>query len=130
MTIHIYVDGGCRGNGGANPQAYGSYAVVYKDEVKRLERLVFPVLTTNNQAEYASLASVIVYLNAVPERLVPEISIHTDSLLMVGQCTLGWKVKDEWLKRHVPIIKSFLEHHPNIKLIHTGRDIIVSKLGH
>jgi ribonuclease HI len=72
--LEVYVDGGCHGNGTANPVCYGSFKIGDEDIVK----LVFPELKTNNEAEYESYISV---MRKLGDR---EAIVYTDSQLVVN----------------------------------------------
>lgn len=119
--IIAYVDGGCLNNGGPNSVAYGSYAVNDRSPV----RLKFPGLTTNNQAEYQTL---IALLEALPEDAHGV--IYTDSALLVGQLTLGWKVRNLALRPQVDRTLALLRQRPGLRLDKAPRATISARLGH
>lgn len=128
--ITIFVDGGAKGNGTAEVTAYGSFQVHYKGEVKRTERLTFPQASTNNEAEYLALIEALVYLKDLQGKAkLPQVEILTDSQLMIGQLTSGWKVKALNLR---PLVDRALEllKATGADLKKADRTIIVSHLGH
>ena len=96
----ITVDGGSLGNGTEDSIGYGSYIIeVPKSGIKTNPfKLKFGTGKTSNEAEYlsliAALLKVIVIIEA-PGNVVKESSIRiiTDSQLVIGHCSLGWKVK-------------------------------------
>jgi len=128
--IVVYVDGGCRNNGCPDSIAYGSFKVFYRGELKRSVEFDLPDCETNNQAEYASLVQAALYLEGEPKRLSAPVVIKTDSQLVVGQLTHGWKVKDEELKHWYLNLKPFFTRNPNIHLEKVDRSEIAKVLGH
>lgn len=132
-TIHVYVDGGCLGNGGDNPKAYASYTVEYKGEVKaKVEKINLPTCHTNNEAEYGALSLAISYLNGLFERAHKkfDVIIHTDSQLVYGQVIKGNKVKAKNLVQAVDCSKFFMTQNPTVSLVKEDREVIVKHLGH
>jgi ribonuclease HI len=88
------VDGGSRGNGAAN-EGYGSYVLSTRDGRKETFRLALGT-ATNNEAEYQTLIAALEELVGRIQRAGKSPSdygllVHTDSQLMVGQLTQGWK---------------------------------------
>jgi ribonuclease HI len=131
--IHIFIDGGCRGNGGASPESYGSYAVVYQGQVRRLERFASPDARTNNEAEYASLLMAFTYLDGFSRRMGDrpfKVVVNTDSQLIHGQLTLNWKAKAANLRGLVDACKTWLTRYQNVTIHKVGREEIVKILGH
>ena len=129
-SISIFIDGGCKNNGTSNAEAYGSMAVCFKGEVKRTERWAFRNALTNNEAEYGALMSAFNYLLAEPKRMSYPVVIRTDSQLVWGQCTQGWKVKAENLRKRNQAAQDFLAKHKNVTIKKVGRDEVVKVLGH
>lgn len=89
-TVHIYTDGGARGNPG--PAASAFIAVVGEGKEakiirKRAERIGN---ATNNEAEYKALIIGLMWANS---REFDMIKIHSDSQLMVNQLKGYYKVK-------------------------------------
>jgi len=129
-TITIYVDGGCHNNGSPEARSYGSIAVVFKGELKRIERWEFSKAHTNNEAEYGALLASFRYLEAEPKRLSFPILIKTDSQLVYGQVVQGWKVKADNLVSLMDVAKTWLSAHENVQIQHVPRDEIVKVIGH
>lgn len=129
--ITIYIDGGAKGNGTDGAVAYGSFQVHYRGEVKRTVRLTFPEASTNNEAEYLTLIESLVYLKDLQGKVakLPPVEILTDSQLLVGQLTSGWKVKALNLRPLVDQASELLGA-TGAELRRVDRDIIVGKLGH
>lgn len=96
----ITVDGGSLGNGTEDSIGYGSYILDMPERgIKTTPfKLQFGIGKTSNEAEYLSLLAalhkVIVIIEA-PGNVVKDASVKiiTDSQLVIGQCSLGWKVK-------------------------------------
>ncbi len=136
MDIEIYVDGGCKGNGGPDPKGYGSFAVKHEGEIKRHETFNLNA-KTNNEAEYNALSRALVSLNSLyaraPRVKGAKVIIYTDSQLVVGQLTLGWKLKaDNLVEPHqrasnqlITLKKKYL-----LSLVKVPREQIVAVLGH
>ncbi len=87
MTLHLYVDGGSRGNPG--PAGYGVVVAGPGGEV--LDRLHGALgVQTNNYAEYRGLIAALDHARA---RGADEVQVFSDSLLMVRQIQGRYAVK-------------------------------------
>lgn len=122
MSLRIYCDGGCLNNHEADKrEAYGSFAVY--------ENLTFITYSTfkfnketNNVAEYLALEKAIEYLLKY-EREKEDITISTDSQLLIGHLTQNWKIKKE-LSVLVNSIKQKIAMFSNLKLVKiTGKEM-------
>ncbi len=115
-TVHIYTDGGARGNPGPGASAFIAVVGEGKDMKiirKRAEKIG---VATNNEAEYKAL---IVGLMWARSREFDLIKIHSDSQLMVKQLKGYYKVK---ALNIIPLYKKVIEllmgsqwsiqHHP------------------
>ncbi len=127
------VDGGSRGNGAAN-EGYGSYVLSTRDGRKETIRLDLGT-ATNNEAEYQTLIAALKDLVGRIQRAdrAPSgysLLVHTDSQLMVGQLTQGWKVKAANLRPLVDEAKSLMQAFGRCDLVKVPRDEIVRVLGH
>jgi ribonuclease HI len=127
------VDGGSRGNGAAN-EGYGSYVLSTRDGRKETIRLDLGT-ATNNEAEYQTLIAALKDLVGRIQRAdrAPSgysLLAHTDSQLMVGQLTQGWKVKAANLRPLVDEAKSLMQAFGRCDLVKVPRDEIVRVLGH
>lgn len=130
MTIEIYVDGGCSGNGTSHAKGYGSFMILVDGKKRQHKHFTLPNATTNNQAEYGSLMEVVDYLKAKEVRLTYDITVCMDSDIVVEQVNKRWRAKDKTLKAlSIPLIE-FFKTYPNIKLIWVGRERIFSILRH
>lgn len=114
-----WCDGGCTGNGSDDAKAYGSIS-----DGTTVLRQDWPECKTNNEAEYATLVWL---LQQFPPDLGP--TIWTDSKLLVGQLTLGWKVKAKNLEPYHEVAWLLLAR-TKAKLKWVSRDTIVERLGH
>jgi ribonuclease HI len=136
--IEVYVDGGCYENGSQYATAYYSYRVEFiskeGDEVVISKNRVYSPAKTNNQAEYDALIQACRYLNEVCQRMnadhfeVP-VTIHSDSQLVIGQMTKGWRCHVAALTSWVSIAKKELRD-THAKLVWVPREVSLTKLGH
>ena len=127
------VDGGSRGNGAAN-EGYGSYVLSTRDGRKETIRMDLGT-ATNNEAEYQTLIAALKDLSGRIQRAGKAPSgysllLHTDSQLMVGQLTQGWKVKAANLRPLVDEATSLMRAFGRCDLVKVPRDEIVRVLGH
>jgi formyltetrahydrofolate-dependent phosphoribosylglycinamide formyltransferase len=115
-TIHIYTDGGSRGNPGPGAGAY-----VLKTEAGALieGRAVFLPETTNNIAEYTGMLEA---LSAAAKRGADEIAVHSDSELLVRQINGQYKVKSENLKDLYARCMERLAGFARWKVVHIPRE--------
>jgi ribonuclease HI len=88
--MHIYVDGGARGNPGP-----GAWGVVIESAVTNTTISGFEPHATNNEMEWTAMLEALKYLQLEQPKLAV---IHSDSLLVVKQLTDEWKTKDERMK--------------------------------
>jgi ribonuclease HI len=132
----IYCDGGCSQNGSQEARAYASYSLEARTGQKQVVRLKdLPRVTTNNEAEYVALIFALVDLRGRIERAGKRprdytVAVHTDSQLVVGQLTRGWKVKAANLRPLVDEAAVLLETFGRCDLVKVPRDEIVRILGH
>ncbi len=123
-------DGGSRGNGSADSQGYGSWRV----EVRNGPTLgpytrEFGRGVTNNEAEYMAL---IAGLRHVAAYAGPQhtLEVRTDSQLVVGHLTMGWKVNAANLQPLVEEAEALLHRFAAFRIVKTPRTAIVAVLGH
>lgn len=122
----FWIDGGCLGNQAhGKREAYGSIS-----DGETVKRLRFPTASTNNEAEYMVLS--VLLDNLLSNRLdptKPQTSIYTDSQLLVGQLTQGWKVNaDNLLSLHKESASKL--RRTGATLTKIPRPEIVKRLGH
>jgi ribonuclease HI len=141
MTLEIFTDGGARGNPG--PAAAG---VVIRDEQGRsiLEAGYFLGKATNNVAEYTAM---LMGLEAAQKFGAEQVSLFSDSELMVKQLTGQYKVRDarlaelfaqaqrlligfeSWQIRHIRREQNGRADKLANKAMDAGRDIVEVQLG-
>lgn len=119
----MYVDGGCRGNGAADAEMYGSFLLKGKKRVRDSFNLGNG---TNNRAEYLTLIRALECVKA--NRLEFPI-VYMDSMLIVSQVNGEWRVKDNDL---VPLRNEAKRLLDEVKgsLRWVSRSFIFEKLGH
>lgn len=116
MKVVAHTDGGSRGNPG--PAAAG---FVLDDEAgRRLEaRAFFLGETTNNVAEYTALVKV---MESAGKRGATDLTVYTDSELMVRQLKGLYKVKSDLIR---PLFERVNELRPGFRsclIVHVTRD--------
>ena len=88
-----YVDGGCRNNGNREiASGYASYRIIGNEIIDNF-RFYLGDAKTNNESEYLAVIELM-----QDEYFEPGSHIYSDSQLIVGQLSLGWKVKAKNLK--------------------------------
>jgi len=134
--ITLIVDGGCANNGGPDAKAYGSFAIAHNGKVLRTERVEFHLLSTNNQAEFCivdvalrRLADGIVTAGKTKVSEV-DVRIKTDSALVVGYFSQGWKRKAEGLQMIADRIGEITGQFKTVEFVKVPRAEIVKVLGH
>lgn len=138
MFEHCYllvVDGGARNQGSADSAGYGSFCLEARTGQKQTVRLDFGRGVTNNEAEYRALIAGLQDLAGRIQRAGKLASgysllVHTDSQLMVGQLTQGWKIKAANLRSLVDEATALIQTFGHCDLVKVPRDEIVRVLGH
>lgn len=125
----FFCDGGCYGNGTGDSYAYGSFGEL-SSGTRRIQ-FGFAEASTNNQAEYMALISLLQEIQKIPEA----VEIRMDSQLVVnqiGQNRKEWKCKDSNLIRlrnkARELINSRRKYGTHLKWV--PREEIVAVLGH
>ena len=131
----VITDGGALSNGTADSAGYGSYHLESRTGQKQMVRLEFGCGVTNNEAEYQSLIAALKDLFNRIQRADKAPSgysllLHTDSQLVVGQLTQGWKVKAANLRPLVGEAAALMQAFGRCDLVKVPRDEIVRVLGH
>lgn len=94
MTIHIFTDGACTGNGSLEQKA-GLGVVIEWQGKKPTIYSIGGGNKTNNEAEYSAL---IESLQIIRDEEIKDVIINSDSNLMVQQVNSNWQCKDVKLK--------------------------------
>jgi len=96
----ITADGGSLGNGSEDSIGYGSFIVERVNPVAKSKqfRHTFGRGITNNEAEYMIVIEALKLIQSVLEAsgetvIKHSVLINSDSALVIGQCSLGWKIK-------------------------------------
>lgn len=115
-TLHLFSDGGSRGNPGEAAIGYiiedPHRGVVLKQHCERIGK------ETNNVAEYRALIEGLrAAMKLQPNRLI----CHLDSELVVKQVNGEYQVKMETLKPFVDEIKSLAMELPDVLFVHIPR---------
>ncbi len=127
----IIFDGGSEGNPGPG---YGSYAIITRTGQKRIYRLSFGDMTSN-EAEYRTLASALAELISIIEKggRNPEeftVEVRGDSALIINQILGVWKTREPNLRTFRDEIRSLLGRFRAWRLIKVPRDEVKKELGH
>jgi len=114
--IIAYIDGGSRGNPGPAAASY----VLNKASGAQLEAKAFFLgQNTNNVAEYISLIKA---LKAAAKFDLEQLSVFSDSELLVKQINGQYRVKSEQIRPYYQQAMSLLEKFKNWKVQHITRD--------
>lgn len=122
----VYTDGGYKPKDGA----YGSCRLE-TDEGELIQiirwRFQYPV-STNNEAEYATLLETVKYLSDIS--IDEPLTIYSDSQLMIKQLNGEYTINKDSLRDFAEKILEILKDFGTTTLSHVPRKIIVAKLGH
>ena len=125
IEVHIWVDGWCKGNGKPNAQAGWSVVAIVDGKKDSTNTGRVHGLQTNNVAEYQAFIGGLRWGQGYDRPIV----IHTDSALVVGQVTKGWKVKAEHLEHFVGVARTLVAL-TGATVVKEPREKIVEILGH
>lgn len=114
--VKIFGDGGSRGNPG--PSASG-YIIMDMEDNVIVDKGVYLGVTTNNQAEYASVR---LALEAALKMGVREADVYMDSLLVVNQMKGIFKVKNRDLWPVHDAIKKLVAKFDKVEFSHVPRE--------
>lgn len=116
MHVHIYTDGGSRGNPG--PAAAG--AVVKSSGGETLaEVMKYLGETTNNQAEYTAI---IIGLEKARELGATQVDLFLDSELATKQLNGEYRVKDPGIAKRFVEVKNLLHAFTRVTFTHVRRE--------
>lgn len=127
----IIFDGGSEGNPGPG---YGSYAIITRTGQKRIYRLNFGEMTSN-EAEYTTLISALTELINIIERAskTPEdftVEIQGDSTLVINQILGVWKTREPNLKEFRDRTRKLLGRFKAWRFVKVPRAQVKKELGH
>lgn len=106
MEIHVYTDGGARGNPGI-----AGYGIVILDQDRKsiFQDSKFLGIKTNNEAEYLALVSALTWIKDNKDKLsIGKILFYSDSELLVRQIAGIYKVKAPNLKPLFALVSNLL----------------------
>jgi ribonuclease HI len=131
----IVCDGGSLGNnvkGGG--EGYGSFIITPDICPMRFTQHFGPKIT-NNEAEYLIIITALEYLKSVigkgniPLKEI-EVTIHTDSQLVVGHLTQNWKISAKNLLPHVARVSNLIHEFGKVVIMKVERAYVFKTLGH
>tara|TARA_S200000501_G_scaffold345985_1_gene359052 strand:- start:159 stop:551 length:393 start_codon:yes stop_codon:yes gene_type:complete len=111
----IYCDGASRSNPGE--ASVGISILKDKEEIDTIKKRIG--IATNNVAEYLGLIEALKYC---VEKNIMEVDIYLDSLLVVQQVNLEYKVKSKKLQEHYNQALDLINKINNIKINHVRRE--------
>jgi ribonuclease HI len=134
----VTCDGGSTGNhdGAVESQGYGSFLIELLNEPgKLMTRRDFGSGVTNNEAEYMALIAALEHIsdsfNSVHADLKTiEISVNTDSKLVIGQLVGKFKINAANLRPLAIQAKSLMEQFSRVNFNHISGDSMKTILGH
>ncbi len=116
MHVHIYTDGGSRGNPG--PAASG--AVIKSQDGELLAEVTeYLGKTTNNQAEYTAI---IIGLERAVKLGATQVSLFMDSELATKQLKGEYRVKDPEIAKRFLEVKNLLHKFDQVSFTHIRRE--------
>ena len=111
----IYCDGASRSNPGE--ASVGISILKDKEEIDTIKKRIG--IATNNVAEYLGLIEALKYC---VEKNIMEVDIYLDSLLVVQQVNLEYKVKSKKLQEYYNQALELINKINNIKITHVRRE--------
>ena len=111
----IYCDGASRSNPGE--ASVGISILKDKEEIDTIKKRIG--IATNNVAEYLGLIEALKYC---VEKNIMEVDIYLDSLLVVQQVNLEYKVKSKKLQEHYNQALDLINKINNVKITHVRRE--------
>lgn len=126
MDLVCYTDGGY--NNVSKTNGYGSFRI-YDPALDVIIRLKFDTINSSNEAEYQTMIELLKYLLEFYP-LESNVSIYSDSKMMVNQLNKLWQVRAENLMPLYLMADTLMEKFNNITLTWVGRSNLVRELGH
>ncbi len=137
MDFIVTADGGSLGNGTKDSIGYGSFFVerVNPKTKSKQFRHTFGAGITNNEAEYMIVIEAIKLIQSVLEAsgesvINNSILVKSDSALVIGQCSLGWKIKVDHLRLLNTELMNLINQFGNVEFEKLSGDLMKSILGH
>ena len=115
LVYEIYCDGASRSNPGE--ASVGISILKDSEEIATIKKRIG--IATNNVAEYLGLIEALKYC---VEKNIMEVDIYLDSLLVVQQVNLEYKVKSKKLQEHYNQALDLINKINNIKINHVRRE--------
>ncbi len=136
-NFEITADGGSLGNGTEESVGYGSFIVERTNPktTSKQFRHTFGTGITNNEAEYMIVIEALKLIKSVLEASGYKakdnsILIYSDSMLVVGHCSLGWKVKAKNLMPLFTELMNLINEFGKIEFVKISGEKMKSILGH
>jgi ribonuclease HI len=133
----ITADGGSINNGSEDSYGYGSFIVERGNSESRSIQFprTFGAGITNNEAEYKIVAEALIKvkdaIEASGHRAIDHsILIKSDSALVIGQCSQGWKVKALNIRPLWRKLMSLILDFDDVEFEKLSGDKMKSILGH
>lgn len=133
----ITCDGGALGNhaGKESAKAYGSFIIT--PDISPTRFVMNFGFGSNNEAEYQITVSALKYLrmklHADTSKTFPietDVVIRTDSALVIGHMTKGWKIKAANLLRHIVALQDEIRFFKSVRFEQISGQEMKKILGH
>lgn len=115
MKARIMIDGASKGNPGR-----ASYAFIIETQNTRIEEFKDIGIATNNQAEYRALIEA---LKRAIKLGIKDVTVYSDSELLVKQIRGEYRVKNDNLKKLFMEARELLKNFENFQIIHISRKL-------
>jgi phosphoribosylglycinamide formyltransferase-1 len=116
MKLIVHTDGGSRGNPGP---AAGGFVLSDPSGARRMAKAFFLGETTNNVAEYTALVKA---LQAAADLGATDLTVYSDSELMVRQLNGQYKVKSDLIRPLYDQACEFMDQFDRCDIRHVTRD--------
>lgn len=135
LELIITCDGGSLGNGTKESVGYGSYMINPPEKVGKIFSLNFGKGITNNEAEYRSLLGALTHIEEAFTAVSTDLStinltIRTDSQLVISQLTREWNVKSKTLLPLVVEVENNINKFGVVRFEKISGDQMKTILGH
>ncbi len=114
--LHLYTDGASRGNPGQSAIAFlavSEHQAILKEHAEVIGE------TTNNAAEYSAIIKALEYASEAREK---EVTVTSDSLLVISQLNNTYKIKARHLFKFYDRVKDFETGFTKITYRHAPRE--------